>query len=114
MKITNHKPQITNNLQTPIIKKISVIWILVLGIVYNLGFVNWNLDMAEAALVDCGLRMYDGTTTVTISCEDPPVSSLQIRKNGVTYGVALVDPSDPNASRFRIKTPSGIKALRRQ
>ncbi|OGX36291.1 MAG: hypothetical protein A3D87_07070 [Omnitrophica WOR_2 bacterium RIFCSPHIGHO2_02_FULL_50_17] len=63
---------------------------------------------------DCGLRMYDGTATVTLTCEDPPVSPLRIRKGTTTYGISVVDPADPNASRIRIQTPAGIKALRKQ
>lgn len=38
---------------------------------------------------------------------------LRIRKGGVTYGIELVDISDPNASKIRIKTGAGIKAIRR-
>lgn len=44
---------------------------------------------------------------------DAGVNPLRIRKGGVTYGVELVDVSDPNASPLRIKTPAGIKAIRR-
>ena len=66
---------------------------------------------ATAANVDCGLRMFDGTTTVTIFCENPPVSRLRIRQNGVTYGVALVDPGVVGATHFQIQTPEGTKAL---
>src|SRR3989338_3297799 len=68
-----------------------------------------------AAIVDCGLRIYDesggfGPTTNTIACEDPPVSRLRIHKNGVTYGVALTDPGSIS-TRFNIQTPEGVKAL---
>lgn len=38
---------------------------------------------------------------------------LRIRKGGTTYGIELVATGDPNASRIRIKTPSGIKAIRK-
>lgn len=64
--------------------------------------------------VDCGVRMYDSTSTVTLTCEDPPVSPLRIYQGTKTYGISVVDPADANASRFRIQTPSGVKALRRQ
>ncbi len=73
--------------------------------------------------VDCGLRMYDGTSTVTISCENPAVTqcgsvgstdSLCINTQNKKYGIKLVDPADANASRIRLQTPAGIKALRRQ
>lgn len=38
---------------------------------------------------------------------------LRIRKGGVTYGIELVETNDPNASAVRIKTPSGVKAIRK-
>jgi len=38
---------------------------------------------------------------------------LRIRQGGTTYGIELVDTSDPNASAIRIKTPGGIKAIRK-
>lgn len=63
----------------------------------------------------CGVQVYDGTATINISCENPPVSPLRIQKDATTtYGIQLVDPADPNASKVRIQTPSGVKALRRQ
>jgi len=37
---------------------------------------------------------------------------LRLRKGGVTYGIELVATGDPNASTVRIKTPSGVKAIR--
>ena len=37
---------------------------------------------------------------------------LKVRKNGVTYGVYLVETNDPNASPVRIKTTTGIKSIR--
>ena len=38
---------------------------------------------------------------------------LRVRKGGVTYGLELVATDDPNASGIRIKTGTGIKAIRR-
>ena len=65
--------------------------------------------------IDIGLHFYDGSKIIKIACE--PTSSLtsplRISKNGTTYGIVLVDSSDLNASTFRIKTSSGIKALRK-
>ncbi len=40
------------------------------------------------------------------------VSELNLKKGDI-YGIALVDPGDPDASKIRIKTSSGIKALRK-
>lgn len=38
---------------------------------------------------------------------------LRIRKGGTTYGIELVAVDDPNASKIRIKTSAGIKAIRK-
>lgn len=67
------------------------------------------------AYIDIGVRVYDGTQVVAIACEpDTSVtSSLRISRNGRTYGVVLVDPTDSNASKVRVQTKSGIKALRK-
>jgi len=40
-------------------------------------------------------------------------SPLRIRKGGITYGIELVVIDDPNASIIRIKTPLGVKAIRK-
>lgn len=65
--------------------------------------------------IDIGLRIYDGTNIIKIACE--PVggltSPLKVTKNGITYSVILVEPSDLSASKIRIKTKSGIKALKK-
>lgn len=65
--------------------------------------------------VDIGLRIFDGTEIVSIAAEPlgTLTSPLRIGKNGNTYGIVLVDPSDPLASKIRISTNSGIKALKR-
>jgi len=65
--------------------------------------------------MDIGLRVFNGTEVVSIAAEPEGTltSPLRIAKNGVIYGIALVDPGDPNDSGVRIQTSSGIKALRR-
>ncbi|MFA4889368.1 MAG: hypothetical protein WC628_07345 [Candidatus Omnitrophota bacterium] len=65
--------------------------------------------------IDIGLRANDGTGVVKIACEPAGVlaSPLRLAKNGVTYSIILVDPSDPSASKIRIKTASGVKALKK-
>jgi hypothetical protein len=65
-------------------------------------------------ILDIGLRIWDGEEIVRIavdyaSAEHP----LRIHKNGTNYGIILVDPSDPSASRIRIMTGTGVKALKR-
>jgi hypothetical protein len=64
--------------------------------------------------VDIGLRAYDGTATIKIACESGPLTSpLRIGKNGTTYGILLVPPTAVNASKLRIQTASGTKALQK-
>ncbi len=64
---------------------------------------------------DCGLRVFDGVSVQRIACE--PVGSatspLRIYKNGAVRGVALVDLADTAATKTRIKTASGTKALKK-
>jgi hypothetical protein len=66
-------------------------------------------------VIDIGLHVYDGTEILKIAC-DPQgtlTSPLRIAKNGVIYGIVLVEPSDPAASKLKIQTSSGIRALRK-
>ncbi|MBK9067324.1 MAG: hypothetical protein IPL76_10655 [Gemmatimonadetes bacterium] len=37
-----------------------------------------------------------------------------VRKNGVTYAVYLVETTDPDASPIRVRTTTGIKAIRQK
>jgi len=63
---------------------------------------------------DSGLRIYDGTDIIKIAAEiGTPTSPLRIYNGSDILGISLVDPSDPDASKIRIKTSSGIKALRK-
>lgn len=82
---------------------------------------QWRIEKRESGSgggggggVDCGVRMYDGTATINLSCENPPVSPLRIQKGATTYGIQLVPTADPNASKLRIQIPGGVKALRKQ
>jgi len=44
---------------------------------------------------------------------DVGTNPLRIRKDGITYGLELVATDDPNASRIRVQTGTGIKAIRK-
>jgi hypothetical protein len=64
---------------------------------------------------DIGLRIYDGATTTSIAAEPlgALTSPLRIFKNGNIYGIVLVSTTDAMASKIRIMTSSGVKALRK-
>jgi len=64
---------------------------------------------------DIGLKMQTPSGIVSIAAEiGAPTSPLRIAKDGVVYGVALVNPGDANDSGVRIKLASGeTKALRK-
>lgn len=79
--------------------------------------IHYTYELRAFGLVyeDIGLRVFDGTQTVSIAGEPlgTLTSPLRIAKDGVIYGIALVDVGDPNESGIRIRTSSGIKALRK-
>ena len=62
--------------------------------------------------MDAGLRAYDGSAVIKLACEGPGSTNSPIRfnKNGTNYGLLLTLTNAPNASKFRIKTPTGIQA----
>jgi hypothetical protein len=62
-----------------------------------------------------GLKFYDGTVKdlCLVAIADAPAGNmLVVRKGGTNYAAYLVDTSDGNASKIRIKTSSGTKAIR--
>ncbi len=80
--------------------------------------VNSDIREIEAygpPYVDCGFKTYDGANVISIACEPPGTltSHLRIYKGSTTYGFVLVNTSGPKASKFRIQTSSGVKALRK-
>jgi len=74
--------------------------------------VNW---IDETSYVDCGYRIYDGAETWAIACEPPgPLTSpLRIARDGSIYGLWLVPAADTSASKQRIQTGAGVKALQK-
>jgi hypothetical protein len=79
--------------------------------------INWIYPptVSSPSYIDIGLRVYDGSSKISIACEPQGTltSPLRIAKNGIIYGIVLVDPYDSNASCIRINTSSGIKAMRK-
>ncbi len=75
---------------------------------------NYRNDVS-ITYIDIGLRYYDGTQIVKVACEPQGTltSPLRISKNGITYGIALVEIGDPDASGIIIQTSSGPKAIRK-
>jgi parallel beta-helix repeat protein len=79
------------------------------------GYVDMGAYEYGSAFADIGLRLYDGTEVVSIACEAEGslTSPLRIAKDGIVYGILLVDPGDSRATGIRIETASGTKALAR-
>jgi len=99
--------------------------IYVAGYDHALGNDQWRIEKRQATgagarggtYVDCGVRINTGGAAVALGCE--PVgtltSQLRIYKTGAPgawRGVGLVPANDPNGSKLRIQTPSGVRALR--
>jgi len=70
-------------------------------------------DVDILTYVDIGLRVYNGSEIIQVACEPSGTltSPLRVRKDTTTYGIVLVDTTDSNASKIRIETSSGIKAI---
>ncbi len=68
---------------------------------------------ATFAVMDIGLRLFDGTSVIHIAADDNYTAyKLRISKSAVIYGIPLVSTSDLTASLIRIQTPTGIQALK--
>lgn len=76
----------------------------------EVGAVEWNVTYSEAPAYYHGLSVQgEGELALCDAGSNP----LRVGKSGVVYGIELVDVSDPNASRIRVRTGSGVKALRK-
>jgi hypothetical protein len=64
--------------------------------------------------VDKGLRVFDGTKIVKIALYPQGVlgSPLRIEKDSLIYSVALVEPTDSDATKVRVRVSNSTKALR--
>lgn len=62
--------------------------------------------------IDIGLRVNKSSSVETLLCtDDLTVCPMKISKGGTTYGIALCDTTNTNASSLRIRTASGTKAF---
>lgn len=67
-----------------------------------------------------GFRVYDNGAAFDlclVATADAPTGmggQLRLRKGATTYAVYLVETSDGNASTVRIRTTTGVKAIRRK
>jgi hypothetical protein len=93
----------------------------VIVVAHGYGYFNCQFSSPPPPLppfLDIGLRVKEqGAATPTHIAIEPtgtsPLSALRIYKNGTVYGVALVLPTDPNATKMLIKVDGGsIRALR--
>jgi len=79
------------------------------------GNYQWRIERRDLGFIDIGLRFWDGSSAVKIAAEpaNPPTSAMRIAKEGIVYGLALVDTTDSMASKIRVQTSSGVKSLRK-
>lgn len=79
------------------------------------GLQSFTLTPSVTPLdVDIGLRAFDGNSTIKVAFQNgTTTSAMRICKNGTNYGMVMVNTTDPNASRIRVQTSSGIKAWKR-
>jgi hypothetical protein len=88
-------------------------------VITNGPFIGATSVTSDVALLtvymDAGLRAHDGTGAIGLACEPPgqQTSPIRINKNGINYGIMLVATNAPNASKFRVQTSSGAKALQK-
>lgn len=87
------------------------------------GGLQWRIEKRDSgggggggSFVDCGVSIQTGSGPVALSCEPSGTvtSQLRIYKGSEWRGLGLVPEGDPNASKLRIQTSSGVKALRKQ
>lgn len=69
-----------------------------------------EVDYTPTALYYHGLKVQGVGELALCDVGNHP---LRVRKGGTTYGIELVDIADGNALPIRIKTPAGIKAIRK-
>lgn len=87
-----------------------------------LGFAFYGMPFLGAlggvtpATTGLRIKTTSGIIELTLVAVASAVASMggapMIRKNGTTYALYLVETTDPNASPVRIKTSTGIKAIR--
>lgn len=62
---------------------------------------------------DIGLKVNDGAGVKDIAVQPGGSSPVKIQKGGQSYGVMLVPPNDPDATRIRVATPGGVMAMKK-
>ncbi|MBI4596790.1 MAG: hypothetical protein HY737_00120 [Candidatus Omnitrophica bacterium] len=77
---------------------------------------NLLVPAAPVVDIDSGLRIRQGNNkTVSIAAESgAPTSPLRLTRTGTNLGIVLVPLNDPRASKARIMTASGVRALKRR
>lgn len=68
----------------------------------------------QAEEIDIKLRIMENGAkrSIVVNC-NPSTSKLRISKGGVIYGIVLVPTTDPSASKMKIKTSTGIMAMKK-
>ena len=83
---------------------------------YSYGYADcrlFEISLDGIYYVDKNIRFRSGGATIKAACHVDLSSNpkLRMRSGGETVGLVLVDVADDNASKLRIKTSAGIKAI---
>ena len=69
---------------------------------------------AHAQDEDIGLRMFDGVSVDSAAVKAGAASPMKVYRDGQAYGVLLVSPADPKATKTRVKMADGtIQAIKK-
>ena len=82
---------------------------------YNTIWQGYDAFVAKFSEISF-LRAYDGSGVVDIATEPKGTvtSPLRVRKGSTTYGVELVNTTDVNATKIKIRTKTDTKALKKK
>ena len=73
-------------------------------------FLGFFLPHLRAGIEDCGARGFDGTEVVKFACETvgtTPASPIQVHTSSGMRGLALVDTTSADATKFRVRLANG-------
>lgn len=97
-----------------VIEKRYIYYFLMALMLLFSGCPNGSSQTDDDLPPDIGLRVFDGTEIIKIAVDYANDNyPLRIHKGNTTYGIILVEPDDPDASKIFIQTSKGIRAIKK-